>query len=611
MASLGTPATQRQSVLRSVLLHLERDEFSAAEALLTLVLASDADEVNALHLLGQMRRVQDRLEEAEELYRRVLELAPHRFEAHVHLGQLLRLQGRGPEAVAALREAVRVKSDNAEAHLDLGLALSDVQNDVEAEKACRRALQLRPDFPAASQALSAILIKLERHHDAERVASNGLLRRPRTTTDVAALSHNLAIALSGQLRHDEALKHFTLAKRLSPDLPRLAFNRANTLQMLGKLDDAESSYLDAVRKDPLDLKAHNSLCLLRYRMGRPDFLKSFDEAALEQPAALTLTIEKARLLLKAEQFEAAYECFLRALKRAPGEFAAREGLACALTRLTRHSEAIDLYAGLVADQPSETDTLSGFSECLLRAGDANKALEIAEQALVVQPRGQLALALWGTALAQLHDAREQELNDYEHLVQVIDMEPPEGFSNWGSFHQMLEAELDALHRDAREPLNQSSRGGTQTLGRLFESGHKLVDALKSRIDEAISHAISGLKADPEHPYLGRRSRGYCYDGSWSTRLADGGYHSNHVHPRGWISSAYYITVPDEIDDGSRHGWLKFGEPAFPTPQPSTAGFSVRPQPGRLVLFPSYMWHGTIPLRSSQRRTTIAFDVVPT
>jgi hypothetical protein len=37
---------------------------------------------------------------------------------------------------------------------------------------------------------------------------------------------------------------------------------------------------------------------------------------------------------------------------------------------------------------------------------------------------------------------------------------------------------------------------------------------------------------------------------------------------------------------------------------------VQPRVGTLVLFPSYMWHGTVPFRSTQARTTIAFDVVP-
>jgi hypothetical protein len=37
---------------------------------------------------------------------------------------------------------------------------------------------------------------------------------------------------------------------------------------------------------------------------------------------------------------------------------------------------------------------------------------------------------------------------------------------------------------------------------------------------------------------------------------------------------------------------------------------VQPVPGRLVLVPSYRWHGTVPFQSGDPRLTIAFDVVP-
>jgi hypothetical protein len=37
---------------------------------------------------------------------------------------------------------------------------------------------------------------------------------------------------------------------------------------------------------------------------------------------------------------------------------------------------------------------------------------------------------------------------------------------------------------------------------------------------------------------------------------------------------------------------------------------VKPKPGRLVLFPSYMWHGTVPFTTDEARMTIAFDAVP-
>jgi ectoine hydroxylase-related dioxygenase (phytanoyl-CoA dioxygenase family) len=56
--------------------------------------------------------------------------------------------------------------------------------------------------------------------------------------------------------------------------------------------------------------------------------------------------------------------------------------------------------------------------------------------------------------------------------------------------------------------------------------------------------------------------------------------------------------------------LRLGQPPFPTEPPLAAARHVRPAPGKLVLFPSYMWHGTEPFTTDESRMTIAFDVVP-
>ena len=58
------------------------------------------------------------------------------------------------------------------------------------------------------------------------------------------------------------------------------------------------------------------------------------------------------------------------------------------------------------------------------------------------------------------------------------------------------------------------------------------------------------------------------------------------------------------------GSLSFGAPGMITTPTLEAELSVCPELGRLVLFPSYFWHGTLPFRSEQPRLTVAFDVVP-
>jgi uncharacterized protein (TIGR02466 family) len=101
-----------------------------------------------------------------------------------------------------------------------------------------------------------------------------------------------------------------------------------------------------------------------------------------------------------------------------------------------------------------------------------------------------------------------------------------------------------------------------------------------------------------------------FTGAWSVRLRRGGFHVNHYHPQGMLSSAYYVEVPEETDDQSlKSGWLKFGEPRHPGPGLTPEHF-VQPRPGRLVLFPSYLWHGTNPIQGDQPRVCIAFDMRP-
>ena len=175
----------------------------------------------------------------------------------------------------------------------------------------------------------------------------------------------------------------------------------------------------------------------------------------------------------------------------------------------------------------------------------------------------------------------------------------------------LNAWLDRVHPATREYLNQSLRGGTQTADLLFGKGHVLVEKIRARIDEAVERYITEMHEDDRHPFLSRRGKGFRYSGSWSSRLRDCGFHVNHVHPLGWISSCYYVAVPKAVEDaGARQGWIKFGEPGLDVPLKDSIRRAIQPRPGRLVLFPSYMWHGTLPFHDAQPRTTIAFDVVP-
>jgi tetratricopeptide (TPR) repeat protein len=434
----------------------------------------------------------------------------------------------------------------------------------------------------------------------------------------AALEEQLGRTLKLQHRFPEALSRLDNARKAHPataesNLRRIDELRANIMQHMGKFDDAASVYGAMLDRDPLDLEAHLHLNEILYRLRRDDlFLASYDRAAQRAPDNATLPATKGRFLLKMDRPAEAHEKFLEALKIDPDSSAAIGGMARALEALNDHDGAADFYARNLARHSDDIYALEHFSAFLLRRGDEQKAVLLAEQAHSLYPNNQSILAVLGLCYRALGDPREAALNDYGDYVRVFDLDPPQGYTDMARFNHDLAAYLDGLHGDKREYFTQTLRGGTRIFGEVFHNGHRLADLLQPKIVEALKTYVTGLH-EPRywHPLVSRRGHGFRYAGSWSSRLHDCGFHTNHVHTNGWISACYYVAVPDIVEDtAQQQGWIKFGEPTTDFGDRFTLQHSVQPRPGRLVLFPSYMWHGTLPFHSAHSRMTIAFDIIP-
>ncbi|HTQ13256.1 MAG TPA: tetratricopeptide repeat protein [Rhizomicrobium sp.] len=612
MSDAAAPSQSLNGLIRQALALLNRDDLFGAEQLLQTVLQAEPGNADALQLLALVRRGQGQPTEAEALLRRSLAANPAQPHVHHNLGNLLASLGRNAEAVAAQREALKLKPDYMEAMLALGQAQQDSGDLAAAEKTFRAMLHVQPGLQVARQCLANVLSLAERPREAETVLRQALAQPQTNPRQTAALTHNLGLALKKQKRHAEALDCFDRAKAMVPDMPLVDYNRAATLQQLKRSEDAIAAYRAAIRRNPGDVLAHRELNQLFYRLDRgEEFLGSYDEAMRALPEFASLPLGKADLLHRAGRHAEALENFERAIRLAPASVSAHDGRGLALAALGRVDEAVREHEATLAMEPENVGSRVNALSALLRAGLADRALEVAEEGIRREPANQTMLAMWGLALRALDDPREAELNDYEKFVQVFELDPPKGFSDMESFNRELDACLDRLHTDKREYLDQTLRGGTQTLDNLFSGGHDPVNLLRAEIDKAVAAYIARMKADASHPLLKHKAGGFRYTDSWSSRLHDCGFHTNHVHPRGWISSAYYVAVPDAVaDDGEKQGWIKFGEPHIEMGLADPIRRAVKPRPGTLVLFPSYTWHGTVPFRSTAARTTVAFDVVP-
>ena len=94
---------------------------------------------------------------------------------------------------------------------------------------------------------------------------------------------------------------------------------------------------------------------------------------------------------------------------------------------------------------------------------------------------------------------------------------------------------------------------------------------------------------------------------WAVRLNSGGHQTAHIHSSGWISGVYYTSLP-KLNKTLNEGALEFGVD-YPKDKFKSL-YTVQPEEGTLILFPSYYMHKTVPFESKKQRICISFDVYP-
>lgn len=174
----------------------------------------------ALELALQYQQ-QGQFQDAEVIYRQILQVQPELAEIHLELGNVLEAQDKIVEATACYRHALTLKPDLIHAYSNLGYVLGMQNQFAEAEHCYRRALELEPN--------------------------------------VVQVLHNLASVLNIQNKFAEAVTYYHQALQLKPDFVETHNNLGNALQSLGQIEEAATCYLQALQLKPDFAEAYSNL----------------------------------------------------------------------------------------------------------------------------------------------------------------------------------------------------------------------------------------------------------------------------------------------------------------------------------------------------------------
>lgn len=452
-----------------------------------------------------------------------------------------------------------------------------------------------PDHPRLHW-LTALLWREAQAHDAALAAAD------RAAT--LAGDDPQAQALLAQLRYETgrpAAAQFARARALAPSDLALIRGHAGALVAEGNVAAAHELMTATLERQPGWVEGQTyraTLCRLSGASGRED--DGFAAALRREPRDLALHLGRFHWLSKAKQWDAA-----RAVLH-DAACACGDSPALAVARLY-----LDAESGAAAGRPDLFDALpdrrdSGLALArvrhALRCGAPDKAVEIAS-AQLGSPSAPLFWPYLSIGWRLLGDRRAAWLDRPDQFIRTADIDL--GARDLSDLADLCRG----LHTATAPYPDQSVRGGTQTDRPLLFRHEPVMQRARAAIEAAVRDYIAHLPPhEPGHPLLGTARGAVRFAGSWSVRLSAAGYHAAHTHPVGWISSALHIALPDAAAMGDAPaGWLRFGTPPPELGLDLQSYQEIAPKVGRLILFPSTMWHGTMPFADGER-LSIAFDI---
>ncbi len=582
---------------------LERGDIAGALAAIEGAVASDPDNAGAWQLAGIIRRRTGRGEAAVEAFRRAIAGGLKTAEIRNSLGLALQELGRAEEAAGEFAAAIKLNQDYLPAQVNAAKAKAVAGQWGAARKALRKVLSKHPGSALVRNALAQILNEQGEVQGAADEYARVLSTSPQ---DIGA-AIRLGKALRDLGRGEEALAHFRTHYSRFAASPEYTEAMSGALVDTGRIGEAEALLEQTVQAKPGYFSAHRSLARLAREYGTgKDAYRTYRALVQRWPGEQSIWLDWLQLMASYRD----YHEIAQLAQEAEGHLGATTAVsffkAIGLSETGDVDAAEDLFAKIQQATGETGAFLVARSRNALMLGEYKRAEQWLTRVTEENREDQYAWAYLGLAWRMMGDEREFWLHDYdvqtgqlaiEHLNDAAEMEE-------------LRETLRRLHNTADHPPEQSLRGGTQTPGALFARPEPVIVKLREAIREKVEAFARSLPEDKNHPFYRRKADHIRFTGSWSVRLRGEGFHIVHLHQEGWISSALHLVMPGCGEaDAQNAGCLTLGQPPAEMGLDLPARRIVQPVEGSLVLFPSSMWHGTVPFAGGERMT-VAFDAVP-
>ncbi|MGB7815225.1 MAG: tetratricopeptide repeat protein [Methylotenera sp.] len=469
---------------------------------------------------------------------------------------------------------------------------------------------------------------------AENLAKSLISKHPNTFI----LHHVLSLALDGQQKYAEAVSSYQNALKLQPNTPDLLFNCGIALSNLNRFDEAEAAYRQAIRLNPNFFEAYGNLGTVLQRQGKlSEAISSYQQGLKINPQDARGYFNLGTALRDEGLLTNAIESYKKAINLFPSYTDAYNNLGETLRDRGDMDDAVKSYQAALRLNPNHPGANYNMGEFLYLAKKYEEAVAYFERSQLDDWQARSMYCLYK---AERFDDFKSKLDEIvrttrhtapfmatlsTHYAINFGVDDPYNFCKNGFdfVYQNSIAELaepnspllkqllyDIENTDIAERVQGMLYNGKQSAGNLF----KRPEPSFRRLGELVKQEFLNYKnrfAGADCELIKSFPNELEFTSSWYVRMRRGGYVDRHIHEVGWISGAVYLVLPTDKKDPTE-GCFEYGTHGDNYPQ-KHSNFPVgiaTPNVGDIVLFPSSLFHRTIPFSSNEQRICIAFDLKP-
>jgi len=505
------------------------------------------------------------LAQAEALAKKLLKQYPNAFVLHNLYGNALAGQNKFKPAVDSFRKALQLDGNVPELHFNVAVLLGNLNRVEESISSYKKVVQLNPSLTDAHYNLGTAL-QSQSHFEE---AANSYQKAIALEAGFFEAIVNLGVCLQEQGQLAEAIESYQRALTIQQDA-KVYFNMGTALKNQGKLSDAVESYNQALALSPDYAEVYSNLGEVLRDQGR---------------------------------YQESVECYKQALAIDP------------TLPIANYSLAIYLYDSGDLDGALEHFKASQYADweermlyCLYKTERYDEFKQNLEQLKAVKHNSPFL-----STLAQHYAENFGEKNDYnfcpDPMSFVFHTNIPELQGEHSELRDALLTEIRSA--DVSEKMQGRLYNGVQSAGNLLKRPEPVFQQLAKLVEDAVDRYRQNF-AGADCEFMRSFPKKTVISSSWYVRMTQGGHLTSHIHEDGWISGSLYLSLPtDKTHEHEGSIEVSTHGDDYPKKHDNFQAQALAPAVGDFIMFPSSLFHRTIPFSSNEERICIAFDLKPT